>query len=31
MAEFVFDGRDRRFHTINMGFPVERFAHIYRR
>src|SRR5215471_4640213 len=26
MAEFVFDRRDRRFHTINMGFPDERFA-----
>jgi len=26
IAEFVFDRRDRRFHTINMGFPDERFA-----
>src|SRR5690242_7058844 len=26
MAEYVFDRRDRRFHTINMGFPDERFA-----
>jgi hypothetical protein len=26
MAEFVFDRRDRRFHTINMGSPDERFA-----
>jgi hypothetical protein len=26
MAEFVFDHRDRRFHTISMGFPDERFA-----
>lgn len=26
VAEFVFDRRDRRFHTINMGFPNERFA-----
>jgi len=24
MAEFVFDRRDRRFHTINMGYPDER-------
>jgi hypothetical protein len=26
MAEFVFDRRDRRFHTVNMGFPDERLA-----
>lgn len=26
VAEFVFDRRDRRFHTINIGFPDERFA-----
>jgi hypothetical protein len=26
VAEFVFDRRDRRFHTINMGFPDERLA-----
>ena len=26
MAEYIFDTRDRRFHTINMGFPDERFA-----
>ncbi len=26
MAQFVFDRRDRRFHTINMGSPDERFA-----
>jgi len=26
MAEYVFDKRDRRFHTINMGLPDERFA-----
>ena len=26
MAEFVFDRRGQRFHTINMGFPDERFA-----
>lgn len=26
MAEFVFDRRDRQFHTINMGFTDERFA-----
>jgi hypothetical protein len=26
MAEYVFDKRDRRFHTINQGFPDERFA-----
>jgi hypothetical protein len=25
-AEFVFDKRDRQFHTINMGYPDERFA-----
>jgi hypothetical protein len=25
-SEFVFDRRDRRFHTINMGFADERFA-----
>jgi hypothetical protein len=25
-AELVFDRRDRKFHTINMGFPDERFA-----
>jgi hypothetical protein len=25
MAELVFDLRDRQFHTINMGFPDERF------
>jgi hypothetical protein len=25
MAEHVFDKRDRRFHTINMGHPDERF------
>jgi len=25
MAAHVFDKRDRRFHTINMGFPDERF------
>ncbi|SCB38094.1 SMI1/KNR4 family protein [Rhizobium lusitanum] len=25
MAQFVFDRRDRQFHTINMGFPDERF------
>lgn len=25
-AEMVFDRRDRLFHTINMGFPDERFA-----
>jgi hypothetical protein len=25
-AEFVFDRRDRKFHTINMGFPDERLA-----
>lgn len=24
MAEYIFDKRDRRFHTINMGFPDER-------
>jgi hypothetical protein len=26
IVEFVFDRRDRRFHTINMGFPDERPA-----
>ena len=26
VAEYVFDRRDQRFHTINMGFPDERFA-----
>jgi hypothetical protein len=26
VAEYVFDKRDGRFHTINMGFPDERFA-----
>ena len=26
MAEYVFDVRDRRFHTVNMGYPDERFA-----
>jgi len=26
IAEFVFDRRDRRFHTINMGYPDERLA-----
>jgi hypothetical protein len=26
MAEYVFDRRDRRFHTINMGFPDESLA-----
>jgi hypothetical protein len=26
VVEYVFDKRDRRFHTINMGFPDERFA-----
>jgi hypothetical protein len=25
MAQYVFDKRDRRFHTINMGFPDEKF------
>jgi hypothetical protein len=25
-AQYVFDKRDRQFHTINMGFPDERFA-----
>ena len=25
MAYYVFDRRDRRFHTINLGFPDERF------
>jgi len=25
MAYYVFDKRDRRFHTINLGFPDERF------
>jgi hypothetical protein len=25
MEQYVFDKRDRRFHTINMGFPDERF------
>lgn len=25
-AWFVFDRRDRRFHTVNLGFPDERFA-----
>lgn len=25
MAQHVFDKRDRRFHTVNMGFPDERF------
>ena len=26
VAEYVFDKRDGRFHTINMGFPDEKFA-----
>lgn len=26
LADFVFDKRDRRFHTINLGFPDERFS-----
>jgi len=26
VAEFVFDRRDRKFHTIHMGFPDERYA-----
>jgi hypothetical protein len=26
LAQYVFDKRDKRFHTINMGFPDERFA-----
>jgi hypothetical protein len=26
VAEFVFDRRDRRFHTINLGFPDEQLA-----
>jgi len=25
MAYYVFDKRDRRYHTINLGFPDERF------
>jgi len=25
LAEYVFDKRDRQFHTINLGFPDERF------
>lgn len=25
MANYVFDKRDRRFHTINLGYPDERF------
>lgn len=26
MVQYVFDRRDREYHTINMGFPDERFA-----
>jgi hypothetical protein len=26
LAQYVFDKRDKKFHTINMGFPDERFA-----
>ena len=26
LVEYVFDKRDRRFHTITMGFPDERQA-----
>lgn len=26
MAWYVFDKQDRRFHTVNLGFPNERFA-----
>jgi len=26
VAEFVFDRRDRKFHTIHMGFPDDRYA-----